>query len=46
MINIARSLATAVFYFVIACVIEELGKHAIKKAREKYMESTEEAKGV
>lgn len=38
MIQIARSLAVAIFYFVIACVVEEAANHMVKKLKKKYSE--------
>lgn len=36
MIQVARSLATAIFYFAVACVVEEVANHVLKKVKKKY----------
>jgi hypothetical protein len=38
---IFRSLVTAVFYFVVACVVEEVANHIVKKVKKKYQSTLE-----
>jgi len=31
-----KTLTTAVFYFVVACVVDEVGKFVVKRMKQKY----------
>ena len=31
-----KTLTTAVFYFIVACVVDEVGKFVVKRMKEKY----------
>jgi hypothetical protein len=33
---VIRSLVTAMFYFVVACVVEEIADHIVKKVKKRY----------
>lgn len=34
---VIRSLVTAAFYFVVACVVEEVANHIVKKMKRKHI---------
>ena len=34
-----KTLTTAVFYFVVACVVDEVGKFVVRRMKEKYSDN-------